>query len=238
MRFLVFQHVAAEHPGVLRELMRADSIAWDTVELDEGVPIPAFDGYHALLVFGGPMDVWQEDRHPWLAREKAAIRCWVVEKKAPFLGVCLGHQLLADALGGTVGLMANSEVGVFDVKLTGAGRRSPLFAGMPAVFPALHWHSAEVSRLPSGAVTLAGNDHCAIQALRVGEKAYGIQCHFEQDEGTVREWGEITEYRAALENIMGPGGQEQLQRAANQNMAAFARAARTIYGNFRRLVAD
>jgi len=238
MRFLVFQHVAAEHPGVLRDFMRADSIAWDTVELDAGAPIPSFDGYDALLAFGGPMDVWQEDRHPWLAREKAAVRRWVLEKKAPFLGVCLGHQLLADALGASVGLMAKPEVGVFDIELTPAGRRSPLFAGMPAAFPALQWHSAEVSTLPSGALTLAENDHCAIQALQVREKAYGIQCHVEQDERTVSEWGEIAEYRVALENIMGPGGQEQLQRAAKENMAAFGRAARIIYRNFRRLVAD
>ena len=73
MRILVFQHIAVEHPGSLRGLMAAGGIAWDTVALDEGAAIPSLDGYAALLVMGGPMDVWEEDRHPWLAAEKAAI---------------------------------------------------------------------------------------------------------------------------------------------------------------------
>ena len=106
MRFLVFQHAAVEHPGVLRDFLRADCIPWDAIELDQGAAIPPFEGYDALMVLGGPMDVWQEDRHPWLALEKVAIRQWVNERRAPFLGVCLGHQLLADALGGKVGLMS------------------------------------------------------------------------------------------------------------------------------------
>jgi len=153
VKFLVFQHAAAEHPGIFRDLLRADCIAWDAVELDEGVPIPPLDGYDALMVFGGPMDVWQEDRHPWLAAEKAAIRRWVRDKREPFLGVCLGHQLLADALGGRVQLMSKPEVGVFDIRLTAAGRLAPLFEGMPPVFPSLQWHSAEVSELPPHAVS-------------------------------------------------------------------------------------
>jgi GMP synthase-like glutamine amidotransferase len=235
MRFLVFQHAAVEHPGVLRDLLRADGITWDAVELDEGRPIPALEGYHALMAFGGPMDVWQEDRHPWLAAEKQAIRSWVTEQKGPFLGVCLGHQLLADALGGKVELMAKPEIGVVDVKLTDAGRSAPLFAGLPPVLPVLQWHSAAVSELPLNAVKLAENDHCPIQAFQLGEMAYGIQYHVEQDERTVSEWAGIAEYRAALEAMLGAAGQEHLQRAATECMGAFSTAAATIYRNFRAL---
>jgi GMP synthase-like glutamine amidotransferase len=175
MRFLVFQHAAVEHPGVLRDFLRADCIPWDAIELDQGAAIPPLEGYDALMVLGGPMDVWQEDRHPWLALEKVAIRQWVNERRAPFLGVCLGHQLLADALGGKVGLMSEPEIGVLEVKLTDAGRSAPLFEGMPAAFPVLQWHSAEVSELPRHAVKLAESGQCAIQAFQIGEKAYGIQ---------------------------------------------------------------
>src|SRR5205807_7889213 len=82
MRFLVFQHAAVEHPGVLRDFLRADCIPWDAIELDQGAAIPPLEGYDALMVLGGPMDVWQEDRHPWLAREKVAIRQWVNGKRA------------------------------------------------------------------------------------------------------------------------------------------------------------
>src|SRR5215831_16601887 len=74
MRFLVFQHIAIEHPGIFRDFFAADGIAWDAVELDAGESIPSFDGYDALWVMGGPMDVWETDQHPWLVREMQAIR--------------------------------------------------------------------------------------------------------------------------------------------------------------------
>ena len=73
MRLLVFQHIACEHPGRLRDFLKEDGVVWDAVQLDEGDPIPALNGYDALWVMGGPMDVWETDNHPWLAAEKEAL---------------------------------------------------------------------------------------------------------------------------------------------------------------------
>jgi GMP synthase-like glutamine amidotransferase len=87
MRLLVLQHIACEHPGVLRRFLAKDGIAWDAVELDEGEPIPELEPYDMLWVMGGPMDVWDIDEHPWLMAEKAAIRRWVRELQRPFLGL-------------------------------------------------------------------------------------------------------------------------------------------------------
>jgi GMP synthase-like glutamine amidotransferase len=236
MRFLVFQHIGVEHPGSFRDFMAADGIGWDAVELDVGERIPAFDAYDALLVMGGPMDVWEEDRYPWLTTEKDAIRRWVVGRDKPFLGVCLGHQLLAASLGGDVGRMAGPEVGIRTVALNPPAAADALFAGIPSAFDCLQWHGAEVQSLPTDAVVLAGNQDCAIQAMRVGSRAYGIQFHVEVTPDTVPEWGRIPAYRASLEAVLGTGAQARLEAETARRINVFAAHARTIYENFKRLL--
>ena len=229
MRFLVLQHIDAEHPGIFRDFMAGDGVRWDAVHLDRGDTIPSLDGYDAMVVMGGPMDVWQEDEHPWLEAEKAAIAEAVLDRELPYLGICLGHQLLAAALGGEVAAMPSPEVGILDVELTGAGRRDPVIGSAPERFKALQWHGAEVRRPPAGAEVLARSPVCAIQALRVGAAAFGIQYHVELTEATVREWGVIPEYAAALEETLGPGGLERMQASAAAHMREFNRNARRLH---------
>lgn len=236
MRFLVFQHVPVEHPGSFRELWRADGIEWDTVELDAGDTIPPLDGYDALVVMGGPMDVWQEDAHPWLVAEKAAIAKWVVERGKPFLGFCLGHQLLAEATGGHVGPGAVSEVGFGTVDLTLQGRQDPLFNGFTPVLDVFQWHSAEVIDLPEGAVPLARNDACAVQSFRYGPVAYGFQFHVELTADTVPEWRDIPAYAASLAEIFGADGARQLEADVGPRLPAFQQTAARIHRNFLALI--
>ncbi len=123
MRVLVFQHIACEHPGIFRDFLKADGFTYDAVELDEARD-SALDRYDALWVMGGPMDTWEEDQHPWLIAEKAAIREAVIDRRLPYFGLCLGHQLLAAALGGEVGKMAISEVGLLGVTSPSRPRRT------------------------------------------------------------------------------------------------------------------
>ena len=103
MHILVLQHADVEHPGIFRRFLEEDGHTYDAVELDAGETLPSIDGYDALWVMGGPMDVWQEDEHPWLVQEKSYINECVEDRGLPYLGLCLGHQLLAEALGGNVG---------------------------------------------------------------------------------------------------------------------------------------
>ena len=235
-RILVFQHIPIEHPGVFRDFMREDGVEWRAVELDAGEPIPDLGGHDALWVMGGPMDVWEDDLHPWLEAERAAIREAVLERRMPFFGFCLGHQLLAQALGGEVGPAAEPEIGIFDVELTEAGRASPLFEGVPMVHGCLQWHGAEVLEPPPGARVLAASPACAVQALGVGDRAFSVQYHVEITERTVPEWGAVPAYGQGLERALGPGALARFEADAAAGMAGFNRNARRLYDNFMRIV--
>ena len=236
MRILVFQHVAVEHPGIFREYWRDNGDAWCTVELDAGQLIPDLDDFDLLVAMGGPMDVWQEDRYSWLGPERAAIRHWVQDLGRPYLGVCLGHQLLAAALGGVVRLIDQPEIGVGEVTLSEAGRRDPLFAGFAASVETFQWHGAEIARLPDGAEILAGNPACPIQALRYGPHAYGLQYHVEITASTVEEWSNIAEYRAGLERMLGAGAAVQLRENVAERLPVFAASARRLNDNLSAII--
>ncbi len=236
MRILVLQHVPVEHPGIFCQFWREHGDPWRTVELDAGQPIPDLNDFDLLVAMGGPMDVWQEDRYPWLGPEKAAIRHWVKDLGRPFLGICLGHQLLATALGGVVGLMHEQEIGLGEVTLTEAGYKDPLFAGLASPVEVFQWHGAEVSQLPEGAEILATNSSCAIQAFRYGRHAYGLQYHVEITASTVDDWSAIPEYRAGLERFLGVGATARLSETVARRLPSFASSARRLNENLSAIV--
>jgi GMP synthase-like glutamine amidotransferase len=236
MRILVFQHVPVEHPGFFRQLWRENGDEWHAVELDEGQAIPDLSDFDLLVVMGGPMDVWQEDIYPWLGPEKAAIRYWVKNLGRPFLGICLGHQLLAAALGGAVGLMDRQEIGVSEVALTEAGRQDPLFAGFAARLETFQWHSAEISQLPDDAEVLAENSLCSVQAFRCGAHAYGLQYHVEITPSTTAEWSEIPEYRVGLERTLGSDATRRLDEMVTPRLPSFEASARRLNDNIAAIV--
>ena len=235
-RILVFQHMDAGHPGIFRELLREDGVASQTVRLDLGESIPDLRAFDALWVMGGPQDVWEEAEYPWLADEKAAIREAVLGRTMPFLGICLGHQLLADALGGEVGPAAEAEIGVFEVALSADATEHPLFAGLPERQPFLQWHRAEVRRPPRGAKVLAASGTCAIQAIAVGERAFGLQGHAEVDAATLDEWLGLPAAVEVLARALGPEGPARFAAEARAHMAVCNRAARQLYANFMTLL--
>jgi GMP synthase-like glutamine amidotransferase len=185
---LVLQHEVIEPLGVFEDFLRADGATWQVVEIDEGETIPSLEPFDAMIVMGGPQNVWQEDLYPWLRDEKAAIRRFVAEMRRPFFGICLGHQLLADALGGRVQKAKIPEYGLMRVWKTDEAARDPLLRAMNDSFTALQWHGAEVVALPEGSVVLARNEACPIQAFRYGDRAYGVQFHIEVTKDTVIDW--------------------------------------------------
>ena len=231
-RILVLQHIPVEHPGIFRQFLKEDGIKWDAVELDAGDPIPDLAEYDGIWAMGGPMDVWEEDIHPWLVPEKAAIRKAVEEGK-PFLGVCLGHQLLADALGGEVGLADVPEIGVMKVQATDEGHKSPFLQNIPSSLDVLQWHSAEVKRLPEGTRSLSRSPDCSIQSMDIGS-AFSVQYHVEITPVTVSEWAEVPAYRRSLEERLGPDALGRFESDAAGQMDTFNSTAKTFYDNWMR----
>jgi len=232
MKFLVLQHINIEHPGIFLDFMKKDKIHIDTVELDEGEKIPKLDSYDAMIVMGGPMDTWQEEAHPWLKAEKEEIHKFVSVMKKPFLGLCLGAQLLSEVVGGKVRKMKTPEIGVMDISITNT---SSIFSGMNKNLKVLQWHSYEVCDLPQSTNLLASSPLCGVQAFSFGN-SFGLQFHVEQTNETVPQWACVPEYKSALEKTLGSNALEKFRKEVEANLKMFNSSARTIYDNFKKVI--
>ena len=232
MKFLILQHINIEHPGIFLKFMKEDNIKIDTIELDENEKIPNLDPYDAMIVMGGPMDTWQEKTFPWLKIEKENIYNFVKIKKKPYLGLCLGAQLLSEAVGGKVRKMKTPEIGVLKVSVMDD---KSLFKGLNKDLKVLQWHSYVAHDLPTNTNLLATSPECKVQAFSF-DKAFGLQFHVEQTNKTVPEWACVPEYKTALEKTLGNNALEKFKRDVEQNLNLFNNSAKTIYENFKKII--
>jgi GMP synthase (glutamine-hydrolysing) len=175
-RVLVVQHVAVEQPGVIGDVLRRRGVATRLVGPDDALPQDAARDASGIVVLGGPMGVYEADRHPRLREEIAMLERAVAAGK-PVLGICLGSQLLAAALGARVYRGQRKELGWLDVTLRPAAREDPLLSTAPSRFRALHWHG-DVFDLPAGAQHLASSEQTLHQAFARG-RAWGLLFHLE-----------------------------------------------------------
>ncbi len=183
----VLQHHAGETLGTIEAALSARNVEPRVVAGFAGEPIPRqFGDAAGLIILGGPMGVSEGDKYPFLRDELHLIED-ALARDAPILGVCLGGQLLANALGAAVTQAARPEIGWYPLHLTEAARRDRLWADAPSPCMAFHWHG-DVFALPPGAVALASSTPTPCQAFRFGANAYGLQCHLEVTAPLLESW--------------------------------------------------
>jgi GMP synthase (glutamine-hydrolysing) len=186
-RWVIVQHVPYEGPGSIADAVRDAGRELAVVHVERGASVPepeSVDDMAGLVVLGGPMSV--HDALEWLEPERALLRA-AVGAGLPVLGVCLGAQQLAYALGGAVMPGSGPELGVGEVHLGVGTVDDPVFGPASSPLPCVHWHG-DTFTLPEGAVRLAGNDAYENQAFRVGPRAYGLQFHVEVTAALAGHW--------------------------------------------------
>ncbi len=228
MRVLAFRHVPFEHLGRIGESLESAGVAFEYVDLPAGpsaaIPLESAGG---LVFMGGPMSA--NDELPYIHRELEIIR-QAAAAGTPVLGICLGAQLIAKALGARVYRNPVKEIGWFPVEWTEAARRDPLLAGLSGPEAVFHWHG-ETFALPRGAEWLAQSDRCRHQAFRAGPGVYGFQFHLEVTPEMIADWvtqdlngGDVRGLAAPLDPRV--------------NAARLAELSNLVFGRWARIVAN
>ncbi len=225
---LIIKHIDIEGPGTLGDFLIAQTEAFRIVELGAGEPIPPDPCiFKGVVVLGGPMNVYEEDHYPFLKPENDFIQK-VLKAGIPYLGICLGSQLLAKAAGARVVKSPVKEIGWYQIQLTDAGKKDPLFDGFRESDPIYHWHG-DMFQIPPNGKLLASARGCPHQAFKVGMCAYGLQFHVEVTDKSIKEWCEEyceTDFPDRLDHA------RSMMEDYWKYKRTFDRQARVLYQNF------
>ena len=235
MKFLSLQHIDIEDPGTFKDYLLADGHEITTIQLDQGDLIPTnLDSYDAMLCMGGPMDTFMENEYPWLIEEKKAISEYVLNLKKPFLGFCLGCQLLGEVLGGKVVESIPPEIGVLDIDIETNAKDDLVFSFLPKKIKALQWHSYEVIGLDNNSKiqVIGTSPSTKYQIFGYENYAYGIQFHLEIRKTTVDDWAKVPEYKNALEKSLGADALPQMKDTVDKEIDTMMQQCNQMYKNF------
>ncbi|GHO91225.1 GMP synthase [Reticulibacter mediterranei] len=226
-RILLLEHEKDNPEGYIGTLLEEHQIATDVIRVDQE-RLPAPDHYSAIIAFGGAQHLYEAENYPYFGPEKALLRA-SIEREQPVLGICLGAQLVASALGGIVKRHHTSELGFYDIPLNEEGKKDPLYQGLPGYQKVIHWHE-DTFDLPAEAILLASNEITTNQAFRYGKRTYGLQYHIELDTPMLDNWL----YHCGLQrDIMDKLGVEAYHTFSEQLLVQF-----TIYQRHTRIVLE
>lgn len=227
-RVLTIINIEDDPTGYVGELLEEHGILYDVIDAT-AKPIPDPTAYDAMIVFGGPQNANEEDKYPYFLQEKDALHKAIVQE-IPVLGICLGGQLLASVLGGTVKKHTLTEIGFSEVQCTD----DPLYAGLTKQQMVYQWHEDTFS-IPAGAVRIATSEKTENQAFRYGRNAYGIQYHIELTPTMLNTW---LHEPSLKQEITGALGEDEYKRIVSERPRFYARYrehTRVMFENFLRI---
>ncbi len=227
----------SQNPGIFRDFADSQNVIFHEIDLHAGEKIPNLENFDGLWVMGGSMNVWEEEEFPWLVKEKQTIYHAVKDLNMPFLGICLGHQLLAEAMGGKADNTGQYEVGLFEIKPTKEGLNHPLLRNLKDSEKWVNAHLVEVTKTPKNAVVLATSNNCKNHIMQVGQNAYSCQFHPEVCSHTLDGWMKIPGVPDFFEKLS-VNGLEDLTRSITENLELNNKASLTLFNNWCDLVFD
>lgn len=186
MKVLIIKNVEIEGPGLIEEYLKKEKISYHIINLEIGSHLPKADGFSHIIVLGGPMGVYEEYLYPFLKDEDAFIK-EAIQKGKSILGICLGAQLIAKALGSKVFKSPVKEIGWYDVRLTEIGLKDSIFSKLPKIFPVFQWHE-DTFEIPRNAKLIVTSSSVPHQAFKYRKNVYGLQFHLEVTEEMIKEW--------------------------------------------------
>ena len=200
MKVLVLRHVPHEHLGTLAETLISNDITHEYLNFYENnISNISVDDLGSLIILGGPMNVYEADRYPYLEMEDRLIK-QAIEKDVPILGVCLGAQLIAKALGSRVIKNKEKEIGWYPLNITEEGSKDRLFKHFNSEETVFQWHG-DAFEIPEGGVRLAESSLCTNQAFRYGHNVYGLQFHIEVTPEMILEWLNVPENQKEIKSL-------------------------------------
>lgn len=185
MKIHYLQHVAFEGLGRIEPWAIAQNHSLSATRFYNNEPLPSVKDIDWLIVMGGPMNIYEDDKYPWLTEEKRFIEQAIQQDKT-VIGICLGAQLIADVLGTKVYAGPQKEIGWFPIQMTDEAENSAVFNSLPQQLTVFHWHG-DTFDLPKGAIRLAYSEGCQNQAFVYQEKVLGLQFHLESTQETVQQ---------------------------------------------------
>ena len=200
MKVIIIKHIDIEGPGTIGDFLDGNGIPYHIIDIFNGEPLPdSLSNTSAVIVLGGPMNVYEEDKYPFLKEEDKYLK-EVIAEGLPTLGFCLGAQLIAKAKGAKVKKAPQKEIGWFKILLNRNGSSDPLFQEFPGEVDVFQWHG-DTFDIPDGAVKLAESELCSNQAYRIGDNIYGLQFHVEVTDELIYQW--IDAYRDEVDSLKG-----------------------------------